>query len=225
MRTAQRVTTSLEPRAARSTLLALQPRCADRCRSKTMVSAGVKLWAAARGNRVVLNSEVWQGHFAEGLVWALSCAAGLNPGKRVLDVDGVDIQIGFPGRSGTMRSPFIEAQVKSCSNPSYVGNSFSYSIPVHNYNDLIGQVGVELATRRYLFLVHTPAVKSEYVISTESSSDFHHAIYWVDIMDHEPIDPETQSWKSVHVPKSNLLTMESLTRLVKGDLVEGRSAE
>lgn len=172
-----------------------------------------------------MNSEVWQGHFAEGLVWALSCAAGLNPGKRALDVDGVDIQIGFPGRAGTMRSPFIEAQVKSCSNPNYVGDSFSYPIPVHNYNDLIGRVGIELPTRRYLFLVHTPATKSEYVESTDISSNFHHAIYWVDIMDHEPIDPDTQASKSVHVPKSNLLTTERLTQLVKGELAEGRGAE
>lgn len=172
-----------------------------------------------------LNSEVWQGHFAEGLVWALSCAAGLNPGKRSLDVDGVDIQIGFPGKVQTMRYPLIEAQVKSCCNPAYVGDSFSYSIPVKNFNDLIGRVGVDLPTRRYLFLAHTPASKAEYVVSTELSSNFHYAVYWVDLMDREPIDPDVQSNKSVHVPKENLLTTESLISLVKGDLPERRVAE
>ncbi|MFJ2957078.1 DUF4365 domain-containing protein [Streptomyces sp. NPDC087270] len=168
-----------------------------------------------------LNSEVWQGHFAEGLVWALSCAAGLNPGKRVLDVDGVDIQIGFPGRASTMRYPLIEAQVKSCCNPSYVRDCFAYSIPVKNYNDLIGRVGIELPTRRYLFLVHTPASKADYVTSTPGSSNFHHAIYWVDLMDREPIDPDSQAYKTVHVPTVNLLTVDSLTQLVKGGVIEG----
>ncbi|MEV8056148.1 DUF4365 domain-containing protein [Streptomyces antimycoticus] len=188
----------------------------------TMVSQGEKLPAVAGGGQLVgLNGEVWQGHFAEGLVWALSCAAGLNPGRRSLDVDGVDIQIGFPGRVQTMRYPIIEAQVKSCCNPSYVGDCFSYPIPVKNYNDLIGQVGLDLPTRRYLFLAHTPASKAEYVLSTELSSNFHYAIYWVDLMAADPIDPDTQSSKSVHVPKENLLTVESLTRLVKGDLPEG----
>lgn len=186
-----------------------------------MVPHGAGLRSAAWGVWVGLNSEVWQGHFAEGLVWALSCAAGLNPGKRVLDVDGVDVQIGFPGRAKTMRYPQIEAQVKSCCNPSYVNDCFSYSIPVKNYNDLIGRVGIELPTRRYLFLVHTPAIKAEYVASSTLSTNFHHAIYWVSLMDREPIDPNTQANKTIHVPTGNLLTVDTLTQLVKGDVIEG----
>ncbi|WP_181970584.1 DUF4365 domain-containing protein [Kitasatospora xanthocidica] len=170
---------------------------------------------------MTLNSEVWQGHFAEGLVWALACAAGLNPGKRVLDVDGVDIQICFPGKAGTKRYPLIEAQIKSCSNPTYVNDSFSYPIPVKNYNDLIGVVGEDLPSRRYLFLAHVPAEKTEYVESSVGSSQFRHAIYWVDLMEKDPIDPEKQAHKSVHVPKSNLLTVETLTGLVTGTLAIG----
>ncbi|MFJ5233305.1 DUF4365 domain-containing protein [Kitasatospora sp. NPDC088391] len=170
---------------------------------------------------MTLNSEVWQGHFAEGLVWALACAAGLNPGKRALDVDGVDIQICFPGRAGTKRYPLIEAQVKSCSNPMYVDSSFSYSIPVKNYNDLVGVVGEDLPTRRYLFLVHVPADKGDYVESSIDFSRFRHAIYWVDLMEREPIDPAKQASKSVHVPTRNLLTVETLTGLVAGSLAIG----
>ncbi|MFB7400875.1 DUF4365 domain-containing protein [Streptomyces rubiginosohelvolus] len=191
--------------------------CARPCPSPTMIDLGAGLHRAVGGQRVGLNNEVWQGHFAEGLVWALSCAAGLNPGKRSLDVDGVDIQIGFPGRVGTMRYPFIEAQVKSCCNPRYVNDSFSYSIPTKNYNDLIGTVGLELPTRRYLFLAHTPSDKSKYVASDENSINFHHAIYWVDLMDHDPLDPDMQASKSVHFPRANLLTIASLVQLVKGE--------
>lgn len=207
-----------------SPLLARPPHCADLQASLTMDMPGEAMKCVARGQRVGLNSEVWQGHFAEGLVWALSCAAGLNPGKRSLDVDGVDIQIGFPGKVQTMRYPLIEAQVKSCCNPTYVGESFSYSIPVKNYNDLTGTVGIELPTRRYLFLAHTPVTKSDYVITSEISNIFQYAVYWVDLMDHDPIDPEQQASKSVHVPKSNLLTVDSLTSLVRGDMTQGRLA-
>ncbi|MFD9503921.1 DUF4365 domain-containing protein [Streptomyces sp. NPDC060035] len=187
-----------------------------------MTDQGVGLRRTAGGQRVGLNSEVWQGHFAEGLVWALSCAAGLNPGKRSLDVDGVDIQIGFPGMVGTTRYPLIEAQVKSCCNPKYVEDNFSYSIPVKNYNDLIGTVGEELPLRRYLFLAHTPPEKTSYVISSPDSSNFHHAIYWVNLMDRDAIDPDKQANKSVHVPRENLLTVETLIQLVKGELTESR---
>lgn len=170
---------------------------------------------------MTLKSEPWQGHFAEGLVWALACAAGLNPGKRALDVEGVDILISFPGKAGTRRYPLIEAQVKSCSNPTYVDESFSYPIPVKNYNDLIGVVGEDLPCPRYLFLVHVPAEKSLFVESSAESIRFRHAIYWVDLMGKAPIDPENQGHKSVHVPRGNLLTVETLVGLVTGSLAIG----
>lgn len=170
---------------------------------------------------MALNSEVWQGHFAEGLVWALACAAGLNPGKRSLDVDGVDIQIGYPGKTRTTRYPLIEAQIKSCCNPSYVNECFSYPIPVKNYNDLVGEVGRDFPMRRYLFLAHVPASKASYVNSSRDFSRFHHAIYWVDLMDMNPIDPNNQGTKSVHIPIRNLLTASTLVDLVNGDLKEG----
>ncbi|MBS2961838.1 DUF4365 domain-containing protein [Actinocrinis puniceicyclus] len=170
---------------------------------------------------VALNGEVWQGHFAEGLVWALACAAGLNPGKRVLDVDGVDVQISFPGKAETRRYPQIEAQVKSCSNPTYVNDCFSYSIPIKNFNDLIGTVGTDFPVRRYLFLVHAPAAKTDYVDSSSASTHFRHAVYWVDLMDEQPIDPAQQATKSIHIPKANLLTVGSLQDLVKGTIGEG----
>ncbi len=187
------------------------------------ISGGLAGWLADAlgGNDMTLNSEVWQGHFAEGLVWALACAAGLNPGKRALDVDGVDIQICFPGKHGTRRYPLIEAQVKSCCNPKYVNDSFSYSIPVKNYNDLIGRVGEDLPSRRYLFLAHVPADKSLYVKSSSDFSQFNHAVYWVDLMDKDPIDPDRQSYKSIHVPTENLLTVDVLTGLVTGTLANG----
>lgn len=173
------------------------------------------------GDRVTLNSEVWQGHFAEGLVGALARAAGLNPGKRELDVEGVDILIGFPGKAGTRRYPQIEAQVKSCSNPTYVGECFSYPIPIKNYNDLVGTVGEDFALPRYLFLVHTPALKADYVTCTPESSIFRNAIYWANLMDENPIDSGRQETKSVHVPKANLLTTESLVALVTGTIGGG----
>lgn len=175
----------------------------------------------AGSNCVALNNEVWQGHFAEGLIWALACAAGLNPGRRVLDVDGVDVQISFPGRAGTRRYPQIEAQVKSCSNPTFVDDCFSYPISVKNYNDLVGTVGEDLTVRRYLFLVHAPATKAEYVKSTSTATSFHYAAYWMSLMQEESIDPTQQSTKSVRVPKVNLLTVDTLMGLVAGTIGEG----
>jgi hypothetical protein len=185
------------------------------------VATGIGRRVTVGGDRVTLNSEVWQGHFAEGLVGALVRAAGLNPGKRDLDVEGVDILISFPGKAGTRRYPQIEAQIKSCSNPTYVGEHFSHSLPIKNYNDLIGTVGGDLALPRYLFLVHTPALKAEYVTCTPESSIYRNAIYWANLMNADPIEPDQQATKSVHIPKANLLTTESLVALVTGTISGG----
>jgi hypothetical protein len=65
-----------------------------------------------------LEDRVWQGHYGEAFVRSLACAAGLVTSKKDLDVDGVDIQIGYPGVLGSMRYPAIDVQVKSWSNPS-----------------------------------------------------------------------------------------------------------
>lgn len=195
---------------------------APQTRPKPARRFAAKARGATRGGRGgVLNSEVWQGHFAEGLVQALACAAGLNPGKRSLDVEGVDIQIGFPGRHGTVRYPLIEAQVKSCCKPKVIDDCIPYSISTKNFNDLTGSVGVDLPVRRYLFLAHVPAEKSDYATISQDSINFHNAIYWVDLMDATPVDSDRQANKTVHVPRSNLLTVESLTDLVTGKIDEG----
>jgi hypothetical protein len=82
-------------------------------------------------------------------------------------------------------------------------------------------VGEDFPVRRYLFLVHAPAVKTEYVTSTADSSIFRNAIYWADLMSENAIDPDQQASKSVHVPKANLLIVESLVGLVVGNIGEG----
>jgi hypothetical protein len=80
---------------------------------------------------VALNTHVHQGLHGEGFVFALACAAGLNTTKTVLDVEGVDWQVGYPGPRGTVRHPKIEFQVKSWSEPIVKGDHFRYRLDVH----------------------------------------------------------------------------------------------
>jgi hypothetical protein len=161
-----------------------------------------------------LNENVHQGHFGEGFIWALACAAGLNPGKRTLDVDGVDIQIGYPGKRGKVKSPSLEAQIKSWSQPKVREGKFAYPLPVSNFNALVGTVGEELALPRYLFLVVVPDDADLYCRATVSELALNHAAYWLDLMDEKEIDPETQETKTVYVPQANLLTSGVLHELI-----------
>ena len=167
---------------------------------------------------MTLNDEVWQGHYGEAYVHALVCAAGMTAFKKNLDVDGVDFQIGFPGRAPTMRYPAIEAQVKSWSSPVGDAEVFRYPLPLKNYDDLVGKVGVDFPLRRYLFLVVVPSESSEYVLAGHTHSEFRHATYWVSLMDETPAaDLTVTTSKTVYIPKRNLLSTEVLTTLVTSD--------
>ncbi len=66
---------------------------------------------------MALQANVHQGLHGEGFIYAMACAAGFTTSKMNLDLDGVDWQIAYPGPKGTARSPKIEMQVKSWSNP------------------------------------------------------------------------------------------------------------
>ncbi|MGW4678376.1 DUF4365 domain-containing protein [Micromonospora taraxaci] len=162
-----------------------------------------------------LNSEVWQGQYGEAFVRGLACAAGLTTSTKSLDVDGTDIQISIPGRRGSFRYPAIEAQVKSWSTPNSDGDHFRYPLSLHNYTDLVGTVGIDLPLPRYLFLVIVPPEKDGYTLASHDCLHFHHAAYWVSLMDETPASELTvKSSKTVYVPRDNLLTVETLVNLV-----------
>ncbi|WP_082771825.1 hypothetical protein [Actinoplanes sp. TFC3] len=83
---------------------------------------------------MALEDRVWQGHYGEAFVRSLACAAGLVTSKKDLDVDGVDVQLGFPGSLGSVRYPAIEAHVKSWSAPGGDDESFRYPLTIANYD-------------------------------------------------------------------------------------------
>src|SRR6266704_4227585 len=90
----------------------------------------------ARRWTVALQANVHQGLHGEGFIYAMSCAAGLTKSKMNLDLDGVDWQIAYPGPKGTARSPKIEMQVKSWSNPVLEEGTLSTGFRSSNYNKL-----------------------------------------------------------------------------------------
>jgi hypothetical protein len=87
---------------------------------------------------VPLQRNVHQGVHGEGFVFALASAAGLTTSKTLPDVDGIDWQIAYPGPKGTVRSPRIEMQVKSSSNPQVEDNAFKHRLSVKHHNAIAG---------------------------------------------------------------------------------------
>lgn len=169
-----------------------------------------------------LNRNVHQGSYGEAFVHALACAAGFTIARQHLDVDGVDWQIGAVGPLGSIRSPKIDVQVKSSSRARDSDDHWSHRLRVSHFNALAGR---DFMVPRFLTVVITPEEARQYVRVDADAMILSHAAYWLSLADQEllPADDADPKTTTVRVPKRNLLTVETLTALVRGDM-EGATA-
>lgn len=161
-----------------------------------------------------------QGLHGEGFLFAMASSAGLLVTRSSLDVDGVDWLLAFPGPAGTVRSPKIEAQVKTWSKPQGDAEAWHFRMSIEHFNALAGR-GFEL--RRYLVLITVPDETECYARCDDTGMCLSHAAYWVSLVEHEPVlalgtGPKT---RTVLVPKRNLLSPATLRSLVRDELPGG----
>jgi hypothetical protein len=156
-----------------------------------------------------LDPKAHQGYYGECFVRALAASAGLVVSRPDLDVMGEDFTIGYPGRRGSLRHPKIDVQVKSWSNPVGTHTVWRYRMRAHHYNELAGH---QFYLPRYLFLVIVPADVEHYTQVEANSLRLHHAGYWASFA--TAARAENAQTITVDVPKSNLLTAESLRALL-----------
>ncbi len=141
----------------------------------------------------------------------LAAAAGFSVAKPYPDISGIDLQIDGT-RGMTNGIPLARAQVKSWSDPQ--GNDHSL-----RYRGLNEKQFNALAERRtpvpvFLFLVVVPADVHDFAHADPWGLRLSHAAYWASLADRPQIpDPDTNRKVPVHVPRQNLLTVESLTAL------------
>lgn len=161
-----------------------------------------------------------QGLHGEGFVFALACSAGLLASRPVYDVDGIDWLICNPGRHGKIRSPKVELQVKTWSQPATSAEVWRYRLRREHFNALAGQ---DFSVRRFLVLVTVPAVVADYAQCDSQCMRLGHAAYWVSLADQRPIPsgPEAPQTVTVSVPTRNLLTPVTLIALVNAGGKEG----
>jgi hypothetical protein len=123
-----------------------------------------------------------QGLHGEGFIFALASAAGLIASKPVLDVDGVDWEIGYPGPIGSCRSPRIDVQVKTWSEPVADGRVWRYRMPVAQFNAL---AGTGFTVPRYLVLVTVPPESREYATCEPAVMRLRRAAYWTSLAEQD----------------------------------------
>ena len=134
----------------------------------------------------------------------------------------MDWQIAHTGPKGTVRSPKLECQVKSRSNPDFRDNHYLIRLTVERYNKIAG-FGFQVP--RFLFVVVVPAEANDYAQCSHECMTLGTAGYWMAMANLSVIDVEESDHRSVvvEVPKTNLLTIETLQALLAGDL-EGATA-
>ncbi|WP_086747631.1 MULTISPECIES: DUF4365 domain-containing protein [Streptomyces] len=154
-----------------------------------------------------------RGDFGEQFIRMLAAAANIDAARRERDRVGVDWQLGHPGQLGTRRYPIIEAQVKCTSSPEIQQQHIAYDLKTKNYNQLAGR---DYDIPRFLFLVLAPDDPFTWSDATSDRLKLRHAAYWACLHDQELCEDGTT--RRVHVPRANLLTVDSLHDL----FAEGR---
>lgn len=155
-----------------------------------------------------------RGDFGEQFIRMLAAAANLDAARRERDRVGVDWQLGHPGRAGTRRFPVIEAQVKCTSSPDIHEEHIHFRLELKNYNWLAGR---DYDIPRFLFLVLAPGDPFTWSHATPDRLLLRHAAYWMCLHHQDPLEDRSTGTRTVHVPRANLLTVDSLHDLFADD--------
>jgi hypothetical protein len=168
------------------------------------------------GRAGIVDARNHQGGYGEAFVCALAVAAGLRLAKPTPDIDGIDFCMwpdgGGPHRGA--RASAVNVQVKSGSAATETDATWGYRLEVPHFNFLADPWASIYPT--FLFLVIVPKDWWEYATAEPDGLLLRHAAYWHSLADEDPIvDAKSGAKTTVHVPKANLLTVDSLRALVE----------
>lgn len=167
---------------------------------------------------MALHRNVHQGSYGEAFVYALACAAGFTVGRQHLDSDGIDWQISSVGPLGSRRSPKIDVQVKTWSRASESSDHWTHRLQINHFNALAGP---GFMVPRFLVVVIAPTDTNSYVRILPRAMILTHAAYWLSLANRAELPTEDGTKTvTVQVPKRNLLTIDTLGALVRGDVEE-----
>lgn len=156
-----------------------------------------------------------QGWYGEAFVRVLAAATGLRVAKPEPDLDGIDFCM-WPdrvGRYGGARATPINAQVKSMAVAEENDAAhWGHTLTAAHFNILADEEALAFPT--FLFLVIVPKEWQDWASAEPDGLLLRNAAYWHSLAGMDLIDEAVQGSKTVHVPKANLLTVESLRTLV-----------
>ena len=150
--------------------------------------------------------------FSYAYVHAVAAVAGyglvLMP--KLVDHDGIDVQIAARGGKGTVRSPRLEAQVKCTSQDVIEEKRIAYPLEVKNYNDLIAD---NYHTDRILIVLAVPEDISLWLMHSEEQLAMKRCAYWTSLR--EGKETTNSATVTVSIPRQNQFTSDALISLME----------
>ena len=143
---------------------------------------------------------------------AVAAAAGYSCILNNPDIDSVDRTIAATGmlhQQSLVCSPRIDLQLKATSQEVLKEQHLAIRLSRKNYDDLRVPV---CHVPRLLVVLHLPADPTKWVEQTESQMLIRHCAFWHSLRGM----PAVSAGKiTVHVPRDNLFTVETLRRLME----------
>ena len=150
-----------------------------------------------------------QEQFSLAYVSAVASTAGFSVHHHVVDQDGIDVTIATHGGLGTVRSPRIDAQVKSQVAGLPAKFPWSYALKVENFNKLRGD---DFMVPRILIVVALPKDVDGWLGQSGKQLSLRHCGYWVSLRD-EPASTNTEN-VTVHLPKKQRFSPAQLRAIM-----------
>jgi len=166
---------------------------------------------------IIMPENVMLGHndIAEELSYAYIHAIASQSGFSFeiirKDRDSIDATIRAKGTLSSKSkwtSPSLDIQAKATTNLTLVDGNFSFSLLMHNYNEL----KKNRSTPAILVVLFLPEKFEDWLHHTEESLITKKCAYWVSLKDAPDSNNETSI--TIHVPKSNVFSPETLTKLL-----------
>src|SRR5437867_2868716 len=115
--------------------------------------------------RPVPYSATWQmEEFSRAYVRAVAAVVGCEVVESEVDVDSIDVTFSRRTMTGPVRSPKLDAQLKSIALEPLSGSTFPYPVPMKNYDELRS---ADFMVPRILIVVIVPPLLADWIGHTE----------------------------------------------------------
>jgi hypothetical protein len=144
--------------------------------------------------------------FSNAFLLSIAAVAGCSVSKPSVDNDSIDWTIS----NRLAKRPKLDVQLKCTATDDSMGMTMAYPLPAKNYADLIL---TDLIAPRILVLVIVPKEIRDWIQLSDEELVLRRCGYWVSLA--AKPEPLNATSVTVHVPRENRITVESLSGLME----------